>query len=150
MTAIPIVIGVLGIVTEGLAQGLEDLKIKGRVETTQTTASLRSAIILRRVLEIEETCCQSDSSGKPQGENQRKWKTGQVTGPYQRPKKMLGNRKVTVIPNVSGTLRTIPTGLKKRLEELEIRRRAGTIQSISLLRSARILRRVLEIWGDLQ
>ena len=50
VTIIPIVIGALGTVTEGLVQRLEDLEIKGRVETIQTTAILRSARILRRVL----------------------------------------------------------------------------------------------------
>ena len=50
-TIIPIVIGALGTVTEGLVKGLEDLEIMGRVETVQTTALLRSARILRRVLE---------------------------------------------------------------------------------------------------
>ena len=48
---IPIVIGALDTVTKGLVQGLEDLKTRGRGETIQTTALLRSAIILRRVLE---------------------------------------------------------------------------------------------------
>ena len=38
-------------VTKGLIKGLEDLEIWGRVETIQTTALLRSARILRRVLE---------------------------------------------------------------------------------------------------
>ena len=42
---------VLGAVTEGLVQGLESLEITGRVEIIQTTALLRSARILRRVLE---------------------------------------------------------------------------------------------------
>ena len=51
VTVIPIVIGALGTVTEELVQGLEDLEIRGRVETIQTTALLRSARILRRVLE---------------------------------------------------------------------------------------------------
>ena len=51
LTVIPIVIGALGIVTKGLVQGLEDLEITGRVEIIQTTALLRSARILRRVLE---------------------------------------------------------------------------------------------------
>ena len=50
-TVILIVIGALGTVTKGLVEGLEDLKITGRVETVQTTALLRSARILRRVLE---------------------------------------------------------------------------------------------------
>ena len=51
MTIIPIVISALGTVTKGLVQGLEDLEIIGWVETIQTTALLRSARILRRVLE---------------------------------------------------------------------------------------------------
>ena len=50
MTFIPIVIGALGTVTEGSIKGLEDLEIRGRVETIQTPALLRSARILRRVL----------------------------------------------------------------------------------------------------
>ena len=48
---IPIVIGAFGTVTEGLLKGLEDLEVGGRVETIQTTALLRTARILRRVLE---------------------------------------------------------------------------------------------------
>ena len=48
---IPIVIGTLSTVTKGLVQGLEDLEITGWAETVQTTALLRSARILRRVLE---------------------------------------------------------------------------------------------------
>ena len=51
VTIIPIAIGTLGTVTKGLVQGLEDLEIRGQVETIQTTALLRSASILRRVLE---------------------------------------------------------------------------------------------------
>ena len=44
-----------------LVPGGEDLEIRGGVETIQTTALLRSARILRRVL---ETCCHSKSSEK--------------------------------------------------------------------------------------
>ena len=51
VTVIPIVIGALGTVIKELVQGQEDLEIKGRVETIQTTALLRSARILRKVLE---------------------------------------------------------------------------------------------------
>ena len=51
VTIIPIVIGALVTATKGLVQGQEDLEIRGRVETIQTTALLRSTIILRRVLE---------------------------------------------------------------------------------------------------
>ena len=36
VTVIPMVISALGTVTKGLIQGLEDLEIRGRVETIQT------------------------------------------------------------------------------------------------------------------
>ena len=52
VTIIPILIDALGTVTKGLIKGLEDLEIRERVETIQTTTLLRSARILRRVLEI--------------------------------------------------------------------------------------------------
>ena len=51
VTIIPIVIGAFGTVTKGLLKGLEDLEVGGRVETIQTTALLRTARILRRVVE---------------------------------------------------------------------------------------------------
>ena len=51
VTVIPIVIKALGTVTKGLVQGLEDLEIRGRVETIRTTALLRSEKILGRILE---------------------------------------------------------------------------------------------------
>ena len=53
VTVIPIVIGTLGTVIKGLIKGLDDLEIRGRVETIQTTALFRSARVLQRVL---ETC----------------------------------------------------------------------------------------------
>ena len=51
-TVVPIVIGALGTITKGVLKGLEDLEFGGGVETIQTTALLRTARILRRVLEI--------------------------------------------------------------------------------------------------
>ena len=51
VTIIPIVIGAFCTVTKGLLNGLEDLEVGGRVETIQTTTLLRTARILRRVLE---------------------------------------------------------------------------------------------------
>ena len=51
VTIVPIVIGALGTITKGLLKGLEGLEVGGRVETIQTTALLRTAKILRRVLE---------------------------------------------------------------------------------------------------
>ena len=51
VTIILIVIGTFGTVTKGLLKELEDLEVGGRVETIQTTASVRSTRIVRRVLE---------------------------------------------------------------------------------------------------
>ena len=51
VTIIPIMIGALGTVTKVLLKGLEDLEVGGRVETIQITTLLRSARILRKVLE---------------------------------------------------------------------------------------------------
>ena len=51
VTIIPIVIGAFGTVTKGLLKGLEGPEVGGLVETIQTTALLRTARILRRVLE---------------------------------------------------------------------------------------------------
>ena len=48
---IPIVIGAFSTITKGLLKGLEDLEVGGLVETIQTTALLKTAIILRKVLE---------------------------------------------------------------------------------------------------
>ena len=57
--------------------------------------------------------------------------------------------KVTIVPIVIGALGPITKGLLKGLEDMEIGRRVETIQTTALLRTARILRRVLENWGDL-
>ena len=51
---IPFVIGILGTVTKALLQGLKDLQRRAWVETIQTSTLLRSARILRRVLETWE------------------------------------------------------------------------------------------------
>jgi len=48
---IPIVVGVLGTVPIKLEKRLEDLEIRGRIETIQNTALLQSVRIFRRVLE---------------------------------------------------------------------------------------------------
>ena len=54
VTFIPIVIGAFGTVTEELLKGLEELGMRWRVETIQTTTLLRTARILRSVLDIED------------------------------------------------------------------------------------------------
>ena len=63
--------------------------------------------------------------------------------------KKLWNMKVTIVPIVIGALGTITEGLLKSLEDLEIGGRVETIQTTALLRTGRILIRVLETWGDL-
>ena len=49
-----------------------------------------------------------------------------------------------VIPIAVGALSTVTKRIGKRTRRLEIRGRVETMQSTELLRSARILRRVLE------
>ena len=63
--------------------------------------------------------------------------------------KKLWNMKVTIVPIVIGAFGTITTGLLKRLEDLEVGGRVETMQTTALLRTARILGRVLETWGNL-
>ena len=63
--------------------------------------------------------------------------------------KKLWNIKVTIVPIMIGALGTITKGLLKGLENLEIGGRTETIQTTALLRTVRILRRVLETLGDL-
>ena len=63
--------------------------------------------------------------------------------------KKLWNMKVMFIPIVIGALGTVAEGLLKGLVGSEIIGRVETIQTTTLLRSARILRRVLKTWRDL-
>ena len=63
--------------------------------------------------------------------------------------KKLWNMKVTIVPIVIGALGTISKGLLKGLQDLEVGGRVDTIQMTALLRTARILRRVLKTWEDL-
>ena len=61
----------------------------------------------------------------------------------------LKNIKVTVILIIVGAPGMVSKGLEKALEEKEISGKIETIQTAVLLRSVRILRRVLEPGGDL-
>ena len=63
--------------------------------------------------------------------------------------KKLWNMQVTIIPILIGAFGTVTKWLLKGLEELEVGGRVETIQTTALLRMSRILRRVLETWGDL-
>ena len=53
------------------------------------------------------------------------------------------NIKVTVISIIVRAVRTISQKLEKRIGELEIQRKIETVQITALLRSAKILRRIL-------
>ena len=63
--------------------------------------------------------------------------------------KKLKNMTITVVPIVVSALGMVPKVLKKKLEELKIRERIKTIQTIAMLRLVRIPRSVQVIWGDL-
>ena len=63
---------------------------------------------------------------------------------FARELKKLWNVKVTIVPIVIGAFSTITKGLLKGLEDLEVGGRVKTIQTTALLRTVRILRRVLE------
>ena len=65
VTIIPIVIGAFGTVTKGLLKGLNDLEGGGRVETFQTTALLRMARILKRVMVTWKDLLSLKLQGKP-------------------------------------------------------------------------------------
>ena len=58
--------------------------------------------------------------------------------------KKLWNMKVTIVPIMIGAFGTITKGLLKGLEDLKVGGRVETIQPTALLRTTRILRRVLE------
>ena len=63
--------------------------------------------------------------------------------------KKLWNIKVKIIPIVIGAFGTVSKGLLKGVEDLEVGGRVEIIQTTAFLGTARILRKVLETWGDL-
>ena len=73
-TEIPIIIGALDTTTKWLVKGYEDLEIRGRVETFRTTTFLKSARILRRVLET----CHSNSRERQSADTDVKYTQGVI------------------------------------------------------------------------
>ena len=61
----------------------------------------------------------------------------------------LWKMKVAIISIVIGAFGTATRGLLKGLDDLEVGGRVETTQTIALLRTARILRRFQETWGNL-
>ena len=180
MTVIPIVTGDLSTITKTLVQELDDLKIKGRVETisvikigqnteksprnlkrlviTQTpvnnhqlTQVWKTLKIIMIIIIIRRRTCKIVDFAVP-ADHRIKLKECEKRDMYLdlvRKLKKLWNMQVTIILIVIGAFGTVTKGLLKGLEDLEVGRRVKTIQTTALLRTARILRRVLETWGDL-
>ena len=57
--------------------------------------------------------------------------------------------KMTIIPIVISLFGTVTKWLLKELEDLRVGGWVDTIQSTAFMRMVKILRRVLETWGDL-
>ena len=81
---------------------------------------------------------------EPQSENQRKQKERQVLRPYKRTKNAI-KCKSDGDTNCNWCTQNNFQSLIRELEELELEKQAEIIQTIRFLKSARILRRVLEI-----
>ena len=89
-------------------------------------------------------CC----PGGPQNKSEGKWKKDKYLDLVRELKK-LWNMKLRIVPIVIGALGTVSKGLLKGMEDLAVSGRVETIQTTALLRTSRILRRVLETWGEL-
>ena len=63
--------------------------------------------------------------------------------------KKVWNMQLTIIPIIIGAFGTVTKGLQKGLDDFEGSGRMETIQTTTLLKTDRILRRVLETRGDL-
>ena len=61
---------------------------------------------------------------------------------------ILWNMKVRIIPIVIGAFGTVTKRLSNGLQDFEVGEREETNQTTALLRTAKIMRRVLETWGD--
>ena len=78
---IPFVIVALGMNTKGLEKRLQELEIKCRIETIQTTALLRSSRKLRKVL---ETYCYSAKTGVKNSHDNDKEITHEMTRTWRK------------------------------------------------------------------
>ena len=164
VAVIPVVISVLETIHKVLVKGLVKLESERLAETIQTVILLTSAWILRKVLETwsdllsprfqwKDTSLHSyEKLTTVLADHRINLKESEKKDKYldlARELKKLWNMKGTIVPIVIGALGTITKGLLKGLEDLEIGGRVEIIQTRALLRTARILRWVLETWGDL-
>ena len=119
------------------------LEIRGRIETIQTSALLRSIRILSGVLDIY-----SDSSEIPSANNNNE--TGNQRKNRDHPDLSIGEigQNTEKSPEDLRRLAVTQTSVKDHqliiIMKLEIRGRIETIQTSALVRKARILRRVLD------
>ena len=60
--------------------------------------------------------------------------------------KKLWDKKIVVIPIVIGALAATPQTPPKRLKGIGIKTNIGEVQTTVILNTARILRKVLEVW----
>ena len=134
-----IVIGTLGTITKGFVKGLEDLVIKGREETIQTKALLRSARIRRKVL---ETCgdlmsprLEWKNITKHWGEKLSRTKNNNNKWYLYKPESVLENETYKIQMDHEIPSRR-STNVRKRLGALDIWGRIDKIQTIAVLKSA--------------
>ena len=80
--------------------------------------------------------------------NLKEWEKKDKYLHLSRELKKLWSMKVTIVPIVIGAFGTITKGLLKGLEDMQVCGREEIIQMTALPKTARILRRVLETWGD--
>ena len=90
--------------------------------------------------------CRLSCTGWPQNKTETKNK---YLGLARELKKKLWSMKMTITLIVIGALATVTKRLLKGLDDFEVGGRVKTIKTTALLITARILRRVLETWGDL-
>ena len=122
VTLILTIAGTFGMVQRKLVKRLQKLEIRGRTETSQTTALLKSVRILRRVLEIR---------GRTE--------TSQTTALLKLVRilrRVLDIRGRTETSQTTALLKSV--GILRRV--LDIRRRTETSQATALLKSVRIRR----------
>ena len=84
---------------------------------------------------------------RTQSENKIKRKDREILGSCQRVEKVKKHEGGCVISVVVGVLETDIKSLERILNKLKISGRMETIENKALLRSARILRKILEAYG---
>ena len=98
----------------------------------------------KRICKIDDFAIPADHSIELK-ESEKKYKFLDLAGELRKP----WNIKGAIIPIVIGAFSTVTKGLLKGLEDLEIGGWVEILPTTTLLSTARILRSVLETWGDL-